>query len=169
MAPPTAIHPEPVVSPAMPTKTLAPEPAVHVANGTGAKPFENWDTFSFEPIRESQVARAMSRAYYADLDTYAESDVVIVGAGSCGLCAAYSIASQRPELKVAIVEAGVAPGTLCDGHIPDDVYNTHVNRRWRVARRTTHVGDDPSQAVGALPRHPWRALLHHARLVLRGG
>ena len=44
-----------------------------------------WNNFAFAPIRESQVSRAMTRRYFADLDKYAESDVVVVGAGSCGL------------------------------------------------------------------------------------
>lgn len=35
---------------------------------------------------------------------------MIVGAGSCGLSAAYCLAKARPDLKIAIVEAGVAPG-----------------------------------------------------------
>lgn len=52
----------------------------------------------------------MTRRYFTDLDTYAESDIVIVGAGSCGLSAAYCLAKARPDLKIAIVEAGVAPG-----------------------------------------------------------
>ncbi|EME81519.1 uncharacterized protein MYCFIDRAFT_211863 [Pseudocercospora fijiensis CIRAD86] len=69
-----------------------------------------WSDFSFAPIRESQVSRAMTRRYFADLDTYAESDVVIVGAGSCGLSTAYCLAKARPDLKIAIIEAGVAPG-----------------------------------------------------------
>lgn len=70
----------------------------------------NWDDFSFAHIRESQVSRAMTRRYFADLDKYAESDIVIVGAGSCGLSAAYCLAKARPDLKIAIIEAGVAPG-----------------------------------------------------------
>lgn len=69
-----------------------------------------WDTFSFAPIRESTVSRAMTRRYFADLDSYAESDIVIVGAGSCGLSCAYTLGKLRPDLKIAIVEAGVAPG-----------------------------------------------------------
>lgn len=69
-----------------------------------------WDDFTFQPIRESQVSRAMTRRYFADLDRYAESDVVIVGAGSCGLSAAYCLAKARPDLRIAIIEAGVAPG-----------------------------------------------------------
>ena len=51
-----------------------------------------------------------ARRYFKDLDTYAESDIVIVGAGSCGLSTAYVLASKRPDLKIAIIEAGVAPG-----------------------------------------------------------
>ncbi|KAH7027197.1 LOW QUALITY PROTEIN: thiazole biosynthetic enzyme [Microdochium trichocladiopsis] len=69
-----------------------------------------WEGFSFEPIRESQVSRAMTRRYFADLDAFAESDIVIVGAGSCGLSTAYVLAKARGDLKIAIVEAGVAPG-----------------------------------------------------------
>lgn len=72
-----------------------------------------WDTFAFAPIRESQVSRAMTRRYFTDLDNYAESDVVIVGAGSCGLSTAYTLASARPDLKIAIVEASVSPGGGC--------------------------------------------------------
>ncbi|KAI1351904.1 STI35 protein [Xylaria sp. FL0043] len=69
-----------------------------------------WKDFSFQSIRESQVARAMARRYFNDLDTYAESDVVIVGAGSCGLSTAYTLAKARPDLKIAIIEASVSPG-----------------------------------------------------------
>lgn len=108
MAPSATQIVEPVTPPykgAVPvTKDAAVKP---VANGLRV---ENWEEFAFEPIRESQVARTMGRRYFADLDKYAESDIVIVGAGSCGLSAAYCLASQRPDLKIAIVEAGVAPG-----------------------------------------------------------
>jgi thiamine thiazole synthase len=38
------------------------------------------------------------------------SDVVIVGAGSAGLSCAYHLATSRPDLKVTILEANVAPG-----------------------------------------------------------
>lgn len=72
-----------------------------------------WDSFNFAPIRESQVSRAMTRRYFADLDKFAESDVVIVGAGSCGLSAAYTLSKARPDLKIAIVEASVSPGGGC--------------------------------------------------------
>lgn len=72
--------------------------------------FGKWSDFAFAPIRESQVSRAMTRRYFADLDHYAESDIVIVGAGSCGLTAAYMLGKQRPDLKIAVIEAGVSPG-----------------------------------------------------------
>jgi len=72
---------------------------------------DKWDSdFKFAPIRESQVSRAMTRRYFKDLDTYAESDIVIVGAGSCGLSTAYMLGKARPDLKIAIIEASVSPG-----------------------------------------------------------
>ena len=73
---------------------------------------DKWETFKFDPIRESQVSRAMTRRYFKDLDTYAESDIVIVGAGSCGLSTAYVLGKARPDLKIAIIEASVSPGKL---------------------------------------------------------
>ncbi|KAK1579128.1 Thi4 family protein [Colletotrichum navitas] len=113
MAPPTAISP--VSNYAVPYtagKTTKPAEG-HVAAAAPAKVedlFGKWDSFAFAPIRESQVSRAMTRRYFADLDAHAESDIVIVGAGSCGLSAAYVLAKARPDLRIAIVEAGVAPG-----------------------------------------------------------
>jgi thiamine thiazole synthase len=72
---------------------------------------EKWDEgFTFAPIRESQVSRAMTRRYFEDLDRFAESDIVIVGAGSCGLSTAYMLGKARPDLKIAIIEASVSPG-----------------------------------------------------------
>ena len=47
---------------------------------------------------------------FADLDAHAETDIVIVGAGSCGLSAAYTLGTLRPDLRITIIEAGVAPG-----------------------------------------------------------
>ncbi|EGP86325.1 uncharacterized protein MYCGRDRAFT_44262 [Zymoseptoria tritici IPO323] len=103
MSPPAAMFQEPASIPVMPTKGTKPTATIEqMAN--------NWSSFKFAPIRESQVSRAMTRRYFSDLDTYAESDIVIVGAGSCGLSAAYCLAKARPDLKIAIIEAGVAPG-----------------------------------------------------------
>ncbi|KAK7921225.1 hypothetical protein PG985_009247 [Apiospora marii] len=87
----------------VPVGTGKAQTAVDVADG-------KWKDFTFETIRESQVARTMARRYFNDLDTYAESDIVIVGAGSCGLSTAYTLAKARPDLKIAIIEASVSPG-----------------------------------------------------------
>lgn len=38
------------------------------------------------------------------------SDVVIIGAGSAGLSCAYHLGKTRPDLKITIIEANVAPG-----------------------------------------------------------
>lgn len=70
-------------------------------------PFDSW---KFAPIREATVSRAMTSRYFKDMDTYAEADVVIVGAGSAGLSCAYELTKQRPDLKIAIIEQNVSPG-----------------------------------------------------------
>ncbi|KAL2268479.1 hypothetical protein VTJ83DRAFT_3325 [Remersonia thermophila] len=92
---------------------VATEAKERVAAGIGKELtdlMENWDQFSFAPIRESQVSRAMTRRYFKDLDDHAETDIVIVGAGSCGLSAAFTLGTLRPDLKITIIESGVAPG-----------------------------------------------------------
>lgn len=112
MAPSAIITPEEPLSPSdLSVKKPAPPvdgTAVHTQDLAAL--FNNWSSFTFAPIRESQVSRAMTRRYFADLDAHAESDIVIVGAGSCGLSAAYTLATLRPDLRIALVEAGVAPG-----------------------------------------------------------
>ncbi|QPG74623.1 Thiamine thiazole synthase [Brettanomyces nanus] len=82
-----------------------------LANATNA--VFDWPSFEFAPIRESEVSRAMTSRYFKDLDKYAESDIVIVGAGSAGLSCAYVLATARPDLKIAIIEANVAVGGGC--------------------------------------------------------
>jgi thiamine thiazole synthase len=69
-----------------------------------------FDNFKFAPIREATVSRAMTSRYFKDMDSYAEADVVIVGAGSAGLSCAYELTKIAPELKIAIIEQNVAPG-----------------------------------------------------------
>jgi len=71
---------------------------------------KKWESFAFANIRESTVSRAMTTRYFRDLYDYAESDVVIIGAGSCGLSAAFTLAKARPDLKIALIEAMVSPG-----------------------------------------------------------
>ncbi|MCJ1316465.1 thiamine metabolism- protein [Xylographa vitiligo] len=111
MAPPSALFSE---SAEVSVPLTVKKPFQDVAGKGQSKilaEFENnWDAFTFNPIRESQVSRAMTRRYFQDLDTYAESDIVIVGAGSCGLSTAYVLGKARPDLKIAIIEASVSPG-----------------------------------------------------------
>jgi len=64
---------------------------------------------TFKPVREAEVSREMTSRYCNDLMDLAECDVVIVGAGPSGLACAYEL-SKRPNLKVALIEASVAPG-----------------------------------------------------------
>ncbi|KAJ6790984.1 putative thiamine thiazole synthase 2, chloroplastic [Iris pallida] len=66
-------------------------------------------SFRFRPIKESIVAREMTRRYMTDMITYADTDVVIVGAGSAGLSCAYEL-SKDPSINIAIVEQSVSPG-----------------------------------------------------------
>ena len=94
----------------MPSKTVDGKKTVNGDTKTVEEMIGHWDNFSFSPIRESQVSRAMTRRYFDDLDRYAESDIVIVGAGSCGLSTAYVLGKARPDLKIALIEASVSPG-----------------------------------------------------------
>ncbi|ORX91274.1 thiamine biosynthesis Thi4 protein [Basidiobolus meristosporus CBS 931.73] len=67
------------------------------------------DNFKFAPVKESDVSREMTTRYMNDLIDYADADVVIVGAGPSGLSCAYEL-SKHKDLKVAVIEASVAPG-----------------------------------------------------------
>lgn len=66
-------------------------------------------SFKFDPIKESIVSREMTRRYMTDMITYADTDVVVVGAGSAGLSCAYEL-SKNPSVQVAIIEQSVSPG-----------------------------------------------------------
>lgn len=57
------------------------------------------NSFTFQPIKESIVSREMTRRYMTDMITYADTDVVIVGAGSAGLSCAYEL-SKNPDVQV---------------------------------------------------------------------
>ncbi|CAL0311336.1 unnamed protein product [Lupinus luteus] len=67
------------------------------------------NSFKFQPIKESIVSREMTRRYMTDMITYADTDVVVVGAGSAGLSCAYEL-SKNPDISVAIIEQSVSPG-----------------------------------------------------------
>lgn len=96
-------------APVVPVVTKAVNAAAACLD-TKTESAKKWENFSFASIRESTVSRAMTTRYFKDMYDYAESDVVIVGAGSCGLSAAYKLAKARPDLKIAIIEAMVSPG-----------------------------------------------------------
>jgi cysteine-dependent adenosine diphosphate thiazole synthase len=102
------------VASVLPHKSVVPAGKIDsIVNGetkTIAEMADKWESFQFSHIRESQVSRAMTRRYFKDLDKYAESDIVIIGAGSCGLSTAYVLGKKRPDLKIAIIEASVSPG-----------------------------------------------------------
>ncbi|CAI9295213.1 unnamed protein product [Lactuca saligna] len=66
-------------------------------------------SFTFSPIKEAIVSREMTRRYMTDMITYADTDVVVVGAGSAGLSCAYEL-SKNPDVQVAIIEQSVSPG-----------------------------------------------------------
>jgi thiamine thiazole synthase len=74
-----------------------------------SSPAYDLNAFKFEPIKESIVSREMTRRYMMDMITHADTDVVIVGAGSAGLSCAYEL-SKNPSVKIAIVEQSVSPG-----------------------------------------------------------
>ncbi|KAE9456609.1 hypothetical protein C3L33_11612, partial [Rhododendron williamsianum] len=76
---------------------------------SAASPPYDLKSFKFDPIKESIVSREMTRRYMTDMITYADTDVVIVGAGSAGLSCAYEL-SKNPSVQVAIIEQSVSPG-----------------------------------------------------------
>ncbi|RZC53963.1 hypothetical protein C5167_012808 [Papaver somniferum] len=82
--------------------------SICMSSSTNTPPYD-LTSFKFEPIKESIVSREMTRRYMTDMITYADTDVVVVGAGSAGLSCAYEI-SKNPNINVAIIEQSVSPG-----------------------------------------------------------
>lgn len=56
----------------------------------------------FHPVAEKDVTRAIVRGFLQQLDDYADSDVIVIGAGPSGLIAGKELAASG--LKVLIVE-----------------------------------------------------------------
>ncbi|KIS69755.1 putative thiamine biosynthetic enzyme [Mycosarcoma maydis] len=91
--------------------TAAPKYEQYVPIKTGEEPIEDFNGhYRFAEIKESHTSRAMTARYMADMMDAAVSDVVIIGAGSAGLTCAYTLAKQRPDLRITMLEASVAPG-----------------------------------------------------------
>lgn len=92
-------------------QSLKPHAAqnLSVSMSAASPPPYDMASFKFEPIKESIVSREMTRRYMTDMVTYADTDVVIVGAGSAGLSCAYEL-SKNPSVQIAIVEQSVSPG-----------------------------------------------------------
>ncbi|KAF5461067.1 hypothetical protein F2P56_020892 [Juglans regia] len=99
LAPPSSFRVQPVKSGAHPPISMS----------ASASPPYDLKAFKFDPIRESIVSREMTRRYMMDMITYADTDVVVVGAGSAGLSCAYEL-SKNPSVQVAIIEQSVSPG-----------------------------------------------------------
>ncbi|KDN47179.1 putative Thiamin biosynthetic enzyme [Tilletiaria anomala UBC 951] len=84
------------------------------SSGDGSSAVTDWQgNYRFAPIRESQTSRAMTTRYFTDMINAAVSDIVIIGAGSAGLSAAYRLGKSRPDLRITILESAVAPGGGC--------------------------------------------------------
>lgn len=89
-------------------------PRQHVEIKAGKEPKEDWDgNYVFADIKESTTSRAMTSRYFEDMMNAAVSDVIVIGAGSAGLSCAYTLAKNRPDLRITILEASVAPGGGC--------------------------------------------------------
>ncbi|XP_057461101.1 thiamine thiazole synthase 1, chloroplastic-like [Actinidia eriantha] len=89
---------------ALPTRSvLRPAKAGHqnfsVSMSSSSPPPYDLRSFKFEPIKESIVSREMTRRYMTDMITYADTDVVVVGAGSAGLTCAYEL-SKNPSVQL---------------------------------------------------------------------
>ncbi|XVF70547.1 hypothetical protein PTKIN_Ptkin11bG0170300 [Pterospermum kingtungense] len=80
-----------------------------VSMSASAAPPYDLNNFRFDPIKESIVSREMTRRYMMDMISHADTDVVVIGAGSAGLSCAYEL-SKNPSVQVAIVEQSVSPG-----------------------------------------------------------
>ncbi|ODV69651.1 Thi4-domain-containing protein [Hyphopichia burtonii NRRL Y-1933] len=127
MIPPTLIETPLASIPAFTLKDQSKQVNLDAQYKDGKISFADWEKFSFAPIRESTVSREMTRRYFKDLDEYADCDVVIIGAGSAGLSAAYTLGKTRPDLKIALMEANVAAGGGC--HVSGALMSALVARR----------------------------------------
>ncbi|KAJ7600628.1 Thi4 family-domain-containing protein, partial [Mycena floridula] len=108
----TQVLPDSIPTTLFPPKSKITNGSSKTTNGSVSyETLEDYDgKYRFAPIEEAQVSRAMIKRYFENMYERAISDVVVVGAGSAGLSCAYHLASTRPDLKITIIEANVAPG-----------------------------------------------------------
>ncbi|KAF3453516.1 hypothetical protein FNV43_RR03956 [Rhamnella rubrinervis] len=108
----SSFHGTPVAPPSLrlqPMKAASQNNCLSVSMSAGLSPQYDLQSFRFDPIKESIVSREMTRRYMTDMITHADTDVVVVGAGSAGLSCAYEL-SKNPSVQVAIIEQSVSPG-----------------------------------------------------------
>ncbi|KAK9673963.1 hypothetical protein RND81_12G201900 [Saponaria officinalis] len=106
----STIHGIPLTTSFKPKPTTTTVSATMSASSTTPTPPPyDLNNLKFAPIRESIVSREMTRRYMTDMITFADTDVVIVGAGSAGLSCAYEL-SKNPSINIAIIEQSVSPG-----------------------------------------------------------
>lgn len=84
------------------TGQSAKQNGLSISMSASSPPTYDLNQFRFAPIKESIVAREMTRRYMTDMITYADTDVVVVGAGSAGLSCAYEL-SKNPSVRVCLV------------------------------------------------------------------
>lgn len=100
------------LAPAQSLRLPAPKSSLNSGvsmSAAASSPPYDLNAFRFDPIKESIVSREMTRRYMMDMITHADTDVVVVGAGSAGLSCAYEL-SKNPDVQVAIIEQSVSPG-----------------------------------------------------------
>ncbi|KAG0055133.1 triosephosphate isomerase [Gryganskiella cystojenkinii] len=83
--------------------------AEHGAINLVGEPKYDLNDLHFNPIREADVSREMTRRYMTDMLDHAETDVVVIGAGSAGLSCAWEL-SKNPNIQVTVIEQSVSPG-----------------------------------------------------------
>lgn len=78
--------------------------AISMSASASTPPPYDLKSFTFDPIKESIVSREMTRRYMTDMITFADTDVIVVGAGSAGLSCAYEL-SKNPNVQVRILDS----------------------------------------------------------------
>ncbi|KAI3504440.1 hypothetical protein L1887_25910 [Cichorium endivia] len=104
----SSFHGVPISSPIRFQSLKSTQNKMSITMSAASTPYD-LNSFTFQPIKESIVSREMTRRYMTDMITYADTDVVVVGAGSAGLSCAYEL-SKNPNVQVAIIEQSVSPG-----------------------------------------------------------